>query len=50
MSGAAWLEDFQALAARFAALGIGPDLANLTLAQAWGLFVFLSRLAGNGDA
>jgi hypothetical protein len=45
MSAAAWLEDLQELAARFARYGIGPDLAALTLAEAWGLFVFLRRLA-----
>ena len=38
-----------ALACRYAGLGIGPDLAALTLAGAWGLFVFLRRLAGGGD-
>jgi hypothetical protein len=50
MSAAAWLEDLQALAARFGAHGIGPDLAALTLAEAWGLYRFLSRVAGGGDA
>lgn len=45
MKPAAWLEDLQALAARFAGLGIGPDLATVTLAEAWGIFVFLRRLA-----
>ena len=46
MNAPAWLEDLQALAARFAALGIGPDLAALTLAEAWGLYRFLRRVAG----
>lgn len=41
-----WPEQLQALAARFAGLGITPDLAALTLAEAWGLFVFLRRVAG----
>ena len=50
MNAPAWLEDLQALAARFAGLGIGPDLAALTLAEAWGLYQFLSRVAGGGDA
>ena len=45
MRPAAWLEDLHALAARFAWLGIGPDFAALTLAEAWGVFVFLRRLA-----
>jgi hypothetical protein len=46
----AWLEDLQALAARFSGYGIGPDLAGLSLAQAWALYRFLCRLAGGGDA
>ena len=50
MNAPAWLEDLQALAARFAGLGIGPDLAALTLAEAWGLYRFLARIAGSGDA
>ena len=50
MNAPAWLEDLQALAARFAGLGIGPDLAALTLAEAWGLYRFLARIAGGGDA
>lgn len=49
MNTPAWLEDLQALAARFGAYGIGPDLAALTLAQAWGLYRFLCRVAGGGD-
>ena len=50
MNAPAWLEDLQALAARFGGLGIGPDLAALTLAQAWGLYRFLARMSGGGDA
>ena len=50
MNAPAWLEDLQALAARFAGLGIGPDLAALSLAEAWGLYRFLARIAGGGDA
>ena len=50
MNAPAWLEDLQALAARFAGLGIGPDLAALTLAEAWGLYRFLARIAAGGDA
>jgi hypothetical protein len=45
MRAAAWLEDLQMLVARFAGHGIGPDLAALTLAEAWGLYVFLNKLA-----
>ena len=50
MTAPAWLEDLQALAARFDGLGIGPDLAALTLAEAWALYRFLARMAGGGDA
>lgn len=50
MNAPAWLEDLQVLAARFAGLGIGPDLAALTLAEAWGLYRFLACMAGGGDA
>lgn len=50
MKPAALLEDLQALAARFAGLGIGPDLAALTLAEAWGLYQFLAPMAGGADA
>ena len=45
-----WIDELQALAARFSALGITPDIAGLTLAEAWGLFVFLRRIAQGGDA
>jgi hypothetical protein len=45
MSAAGWMTDLQALATRFSSYGITPDLAALTLAEAWGLYVFLSRLA-----
>lgn len=50
MNGPGWLEDLHALAARFDWMGIGPDLAELTLAEAWGLYRFLTRIAGGGDA
>ena len=42
---AAWLGELQSLAARFSDYGIVPDLAELTLAEAWGVFVFLHRIA-----
>jgi hypothetical protein len=45
MSTGAWLAELHALAARFSAQGITPDLTALTLAEAWGLFAFLRRLA-----
>ena len=45
---AGWLEELQSLAVRFSGYGIGPDLAALTLTQAWGLYLFLARLAAEG--
>ena len=45
-----WLDELQSLALRFSAYGIGPDLAGLTIAQAWGLLLFLRRIAGGADA
>ncbi len=48
MSAPRWLDDLHALAARFSGYGITPDLAALTLAEAWGLYVFLEKLAAAG--
>lgn len=50
MNAPEWLEDLQLLAARCAGLGIGPDLAALTLAEAWALYRFLARAAGGANA
>ena len=44
---ASWLDELQSLAVRFSGYGIGPDLAGLTLAEAWALYRFLSRLAAS---
>ncbi|HRD95853.1 MAG TPA: hypothetical protein PLA97_05560 [Rubrivivax sp.] len=41
----ALLQRAQALAARLPGLGIGPDLAALPLADLWGVYRFLLRLA-----
>ena len=49
MSAADWQVELHALAVRFSGYGVGPDLVCLTLAQAWGLFVFLRRVAARGD-
>lgn len=38
-------ERAQALAARFPWLGLGPDLAALGLADLWGVYRFLRRIA-----
>jgi hypothetical protein len=43
-----WLERLQSLSARFSYLGIGADLAALSTIDAWGLYLFLSRLADGG--
>ena len=43
-----WFDELQALAVRFSGYGVGPDLAQLTLAHAWGLLMFLRRLAAAG--
>ncbi|MBB5203936.1 hypothetical protein HNQ51_001229 [Inhella inkyongensis] len=40
-----WLEQLQSLAARFPEAGIGPDLAGLALADLWGVYRPLVRLA-----
>ena len=50
MTGAPWFEEMQWLAVRFGGYCIGPDVAGLTLAQAWGVLVFLRRAAGSVDA
>ena len=39
-----WLEQLQTLCERFSHLGIGPDLAALSLIELWGLCCYLSRL------
>ena len=41
----AWLERLQWLAERLPGYGMGADLAALSIADAWGLFRYLSRLA-----
>jgi len=39
------LQRAQTLATRMSHLGIGPDLAGLALADLWGAYRFLQRLA-----
>lgn len=41
-----WLIRLYWLAARFSHLGVEADLAALSLADAWALYRFLSRLEG----
>ena len=45
MSAPDWFIRLQMLVLRFPELGIGGDLSALTTAEAWGLFLYLSRLA-----
>ena len=40
-----WLKRLQALLERFSYLGIGADIASLSLIELWGVYCFLSRLA-----
>lgn len=39
-----WLERLQTLIARFSHLGIGADIALLSLIDAWALYLHLLRL------
>jgi hypothetical protein len=41
-----WLERLQTLSVRFSGTGIGSDLGALSLIELWGLYCYLSRLAG----
>jgi hypothetical protein len=45
MGNEAWLERLQMPCNRFSYLGIGADLAALSVAEAWGVYRFLSRMA-----
>jgi hypothetical protein len=45
MNSETWLERLQTLSVRFSHLGIGADLATLSLIELRGLYLFLSRLA-----
>ena len=40
-----WLVRLQMLCERFSYLGIGADLAGLSMIELWGLYCYLSRLA-----
>lgn len=50
MSRGLWIDELHSLVARFSAYGIGPDMAGLSLVQAWGVLAFLRYLAGAADA
>lgn len=45
MSNLDWLERLQCFSVRFSHFGIGSDVAALSLVEAWGLYLNLSRLA-----
>ena len=40
-----WLERLQTLVARFSYMGLGADIAALSLIELWGLYCYLNRLA-----
>lgn len=46
MSDDAWQERLQGLCERFTHLGMGADLASLSVIELWGVYSFLRRLAG----
>lgn len=48
MSNDTWLDKLQCLITRLAYLGIGSDIAALSIVEAWGLYCFLTRLADGG--
>ena len=45
MTAPTWIERLRWLAARFPEYGIGADLCALSVADAWGLYRFLVRVA-----
>jgi len=49
MSRAPWLDRLQCLAARFPELCLGSDLAALSVAELWGFYRFLSRIAQGAE-
>ena len=40
-----WLERLQSLCVQYSHLGVSADVASLSIVEAWGLYLFLSRLA-----
>lgn len=45
MDNETWLERLQMLSVEFSYLGVCGDMGALSLIEAWGLYLFLSRLA-----
>jgi hypothetical protein len=48
MSPQTWLQGLYSLLARFPEYGIGADITALSLAELWGVYRFLARLAEGG--
>lgn len=44
MNDEAWLQRLRCLCERFSHLGIGTDLAGLSMIELWGLYCYLTRL------
>ncbi len=42
-----WLEQLEMLLVRFSHLGIGADVASLSLIELWALYLYLSRLVNS---
>ncbi|WP_292931770.1 hypothetical protein [Noviherbaspirillum sp.] len=45
MNSGTWLDELNGLVARFSGMGIGADIAALSLCELWGIYCFLRRLA-----
>lgn len=41
-----WRQELEELVVKHSHLGIMPDMASLSLVEAWGLYQWLSRLGG----
>jgi hypothetical protein len=51
MSGPVWFGELESLVIRFPQMGVGADLAALTVIKAWGVLQMLRKLAiNNGKA
>ena len=42
-----WLTELENLLVRFSSIGIGADVAGMTLCELWGLYCLLRRMAGS---
>jgi hypothetical protein len=41
-----WIDELNMLLARYSYLNLNADIATLSLVELWGLYCYLSRLAG----